>query len=251
MNGVGGKRMIVANVRRQLKRDDAQLALRLVGRESSADYERAEATLREGGIDELLDEPRLLEALVESRQGACASYPLFAYVVVRHALLNVGEQDRVLADYVASILLHFGFRDRAARIGDADDEAYTTLVDLSGAVNGPDLRRNFMVRAHLGNYALWLSGLFPDYVEGRHFRRGAPDLGYYEEMGRRGYTLAAAHQLAQEHGLVSLFNAAAERFATLRVALNRVSDTHLFPNVHSANRLLRQVRDEARWRLAS
>jgi hypothetical protein len=243
--------MIVANVRRQLKRDDAQLALRLVGRESSAEYERAEATLREGGIDELLDEPRLLEALVESRQGACASYPLFAYVVVRHALLKVGEQDRVLADYVASILLHFGLRDRATRVGGADDEAYTTLADLSGAVHGPDMRRSFMVRAHLGNYALWLSGLFPDYIEGRHWRRGAPDLGYFEEMGRRGYALAAEHELAHEHGLASLFSMAAARFATLRVALNRVSDSYMFPNFHSADRLLRQVRDEARWRLAS
>ena len=42
------------------------------------------------------------------------------------------------------------------------------------------------MRAHLGNYALWLSGLFPDYIEARHWRRGAPDLDYYEEMGRRG-----------------------------------------------------------------
>jgi hypothetical protein len=243
--------MIVANVRRQLRRDDAQLALRLVGRGSHAEYDRAEAALRDGGFDELLDDPRLLQGLVESGQGVCASYPLFSYVVVRHALRAVGEQDRVLADYVASILLHFGIHNRATRVGDADDESYTALADLSGAVHGPDVRRSFMVRAHLGNYALWLSGLFPDYIEARHWRRGAPDLSYYEEMGRRGFSLAAGHQLAHEHGLAPLFSMAAERFATLRVALNRVSDSHLFPNFHSAGRLMRQVRDEARWRLAS
>lgn len=243
--------MIVANVREQLQRNDAQLALRLVGRGSRAEFDEAEAALRDRGIDDLLDDPRLLQGLLESGQGACASYPLFSYVVVRHALRSVGEQDRVLADYVASILLHFGLHDRANRVGAADDESYTTLADLSGAVDGPDVRRSFLVRVHLGNYALWLSGLFPDYIEARHWRRGAPDLGYYEDMGRRGYSLAAAHQLAHEHGLAPLYSMAAERFATLRLALNRVSDAHLFPNFHSADRLLRQVRDEARWRLAS
>ena len=95
--------MIVANVRSTLKRDDAQLALRLIGQESQADYERAETTLRDRGLDELLDDPRLLQGLLECRPGVCASYPLFSYVVVRHALCGVGERDRVLADFVASI----------------------------------------------------------------------------------------------------------------------------------------------------
>ncbi len=243
--------MILANVRRQLRRDDAQLVLRLLGRESTADYERAEATLRDRGLDELLDDPRLLGALMDSRQGANASYPLFAYVVVRDALRAVGEQDRMLADYVAAILLHFGLRDRASRIAETDDECYDALATIGRDVEGQDPRRTFLVRAHLGNYALWLSGLFPDYISGRRWRRGAPDLDYYEEMGRRGFALAAAHQLAVQHGMAALFAAAAERFGTLRIALNRVSDAYLFPKWHSPDRLMRQVRDEGRWREAS
>ena len=97
--------MILANVRQHLTRDDAQLALRLIARSSSGGVEETETTLREHGIDALLDDPRLLAGLMAARQGACASLPLFAYVVVRHALREVGEGDRVLADYVAAILL--------------------------------------------------------------------------------------------------------------------------------------------------
>src|SRR6185503_18083297 len=100
--------MILANVRQQLTRDDAQLALRLVARGSSETYERAESALRNDGIDALLDDPRLLPALMNSRQGAHASFRLFAYVVVRNALRDVQETDRGIADYVASILVHFG-----------------------------------------------------------------------------------------------------------------------------------------------
>ena len=58
--------MILANVRRSLGRDDAQLAMRLVARGSHAEYQRAEATLRDRGLDGLLDDARLLTALIES-----------------------------------------------------------------------------------------------------------------------------------------------------------------------------------------
>ena len=100
--------MILANVRQHLTRDDAQLALRLIARGSSEAIEDGETVLRDEGIDALLDDPRLLAGIMSARQGAHTSLPLFAYVVVRHALREVGEGDRMLADYLASILLHFG-----------------------------------------------------------------------------------------------------------------------------------------------
>ena len=243
--------MIVANVRQGLGRDDAQLALRLIARGSGDAFETAETTLRDRGIDELLDDPRLLAALLEARQGAHASFALFAYVIVRHALRGAGEQDRTLADYVASILVHFGMRDRALRIGDADDQTYDTVAALLGDADDGDAQRAFLVRAHLGSYALWLSGLFPDFIETRRWRRGGPDLDYYEDMGRRGFQLAAAHRLAAQHGMTTLFAEAAEKFAVLRLALNTVSDRLLFPHGHSPERLMRQVRTEAAWRFAS
>jgi hypothetical protein len=243
--------MILANVRDSLTRDDAQLAVHLLARTGVGRPDDAEAMLREGGIDALLDDSRLLGALIQQPLGGHASLPLFCYVVVRHALRGVGEDDRTLADYVAAILVHFGIKDRASRVGAADDEQYETLARLLEDAERSDPRRAFLVRAHLGNYALWVSGLFPDYIEHRKVRRGGPDLEYYSEMGRRGFRLAADHRLAHDHGLAQLYLTASERFDRLRVALNQVSDTLLFPNVHTPDRLMRQVRDEARWRLLS
>ncbi|MGH7665168.1 MAG: hypothetical protein ACRENI_12900 [Gemmatimonadaceae bacterium] len=243
--------MILANVRHRLSRDDAQLVLRLISRGSDSELQKAEERLRDEGIDALLDDPGLVSALIEARQGAHASFQLFAYVMVRNALRRVGEDDRGLADYVASILLNFGLRSRATRIGDADDEQYDTIAGLCEDLDDPDAQRSFLVRAHLGNYALWLSGLFPDHVEQRRWRRGAPDIEYYDEMGSRGFRLAADHRLAAQHGLTTLFSVAAERFVRLRLALNAISDSLLFPNVSSPERLMRQVRDESRWRLTA
>ncbi len=242
--------MILANVRASLGRDDAQLATRLVARESHEDVEAVESRLRDAGFDALLDDPCLRAAIARSPLGAHASFPLFCYVVVRHALRSVGENDRVLSDYVASIVLHFGLRDAFTRVSATDDEQYDTLAALVGDVDGPDARRNFLVRAHLGNYALWMSGLFPDFIEHRRWRRGGPAIDYYEELGRRGFQLAADHRLAKEHGLDGVYHVAADKFGALRVALNRISDSMLFPVNHSPDRLMRQVRDEARWKLS-
>jgi hypothetical protein len=160
----------------------------------------------------------------------------------------VGENDRVLADYLASLMMTFGFGHRAQRASETDDEIYDTLSALLKDAESADPRRSYLVRAHLGNYALWLSGLFPDHIEHKRWRRGGPNLEYYEAMGRRGFELAAAHRLAKEQQMTDLYAAAAQRFVTLRIALTGLSDGLLFPCVSSPERLMRQVRDEARWR---
>jgi len=241
--------MILADTRHHLTRDDAQLAARILSRDSGDELADLESRLADEGIDAILDDPRLPAALMRHPRGAHASFTLFAYVMVRHALRQAGEADRGMADYVSSLVIHFGFRDRAHRVSPADDEVYSALAQLIGDVNDPDARRSFLVRTHLGNYALWLSGIFPDYIEQRRWRKGGPNLEYYEEMGRRGFQLAADHRLAEEHGLATLYATAADHFGILRTALNAVSDSLFFPSIQTPERLMRQVRDEARWRL--
>ena len=243
--------MIQADLRHTLTRDDAQLALRLVARDSARDLDEAEEALRHDGIDALLDDARLHEALTTDSRACRASLPLFVYVVVRHALRESGETERVVADYVSSVVVHFAHHDRAWRVAVYDDALYDTLSGLLADANSGDARRAFLVRQHLGNYALWLSGLFPDHVTKRKWTRGGPDLSYFDQMGRQGFLMAAEHRMADSTGLRPLFARAADEFPLIRQALNRVSDRLLFPGQHSPERLMRQVADEARWRNAS
>jgi hypothetical protein len=240
--------MILADTRHRLTRDDAALAARLLAQETGEPLAGFESRIADEGIDAVVDDARLPAALLRQPRGAHASFPLFAYVMIRQALRRAGETDRALADYVSAIVIHFGLRDRAHRIADSDDEVYDAVVKLCADLDDPDMRRRFLVQTHLGNYALWLSGIFPDYIEQRRYRRGGPDLEYYEEMGRRGFQLASDHRLAEAHGLSRLYSIAADRFGVLRTALNQVSDALFFPTVHTPERLMRQVRDEARWR---
>jgi hypothetical protein len=215
--------MILANVRGKLRDADLRLVVLALagGRSGSAARYRARALAE--GPDTLLDEPGLLEALLALRSLSLPSPALFAYVAVRHALRQAGVDDRELTDYLAALLLEFGDHERHSRIGKYDDQSYHYLVDLVSDLAELDGggERAFLLRVHLGNYALWLAGLFPTRV--------AAQLSYYESLGRSGYRLAADHALAHRFGVEGIYRAAADRFPALRAAFNRLSDELFFP----------------------
>jgi hypothetical protein len=167
-------------------------------------------------------------------------------VLIRHALLEDGINDRGLADYLAALVLTFGRGGRAYHIAD-DNTEYRYLVDIVAAGDASSGSRAFMLRAHLGEFALWLSGLFPDHIVAREQRRAAPPISYYEELGSTEYRLAARYDDAELHGIAELYRNCADFFPALRVALNRVADRHLFPATGDRiDRLLRQLADQFR-----
>ena len=239
--------MILANVRERLTRADMDLVVRLLSEGDPAREPRYRGRLAERGHDELLDEPSLFDRLHHAPGIAAPSAALFIYVGVRHALRRVGLDDPELSDYLGALLLEFGARDRALRIAPADDQVYRYVSDIVADLElVADARRAFLLRAHLGNFSLWLSGVFPDYITARQQRHGGPDLSYYEEMGARGFRLASDHQLAREWDLTGVYLRAAESFERLRVGLNRLSDFGFFRTPSSPERLLRQVTDTFR-----
>ena len=235
--------MILANVRGRLRMPDFRLVALALARGDARRRARYEQLLLEQGPDPLLDEPGLLEALLALRTLAVPSPPLFAYVAVRHALRAAAVDDRELADYLAALLLEFGDHDRHTRIRRADDETYGYLVDIVEDLTALDDtgERGLLLRVHLGNYSLWFAGLFPDFIEARRTRKGGPDLPYYDAVGRQGYRLASQHRLAERFGVASIYRSAAERFPTLRVAFNRLSDRVFFRNVSTPEKILRNL----------
>jgi hypothetical protein len=237
--------MILPNVRASFGRAEVGAIMNAVAGSDAG--RRAELTdrLHHDGLDAILDDPRTLNAVLTGDHYGGAA--LVSYLLVRHALLETGLDDRTLADYLASVLVEFGREDRAFRIAPDDPDTFYYLVDLVAAMETPDGRRRFLVRAHLGNFALWLGGIFPDHITYRVQRRGAPGLRYVEAMGATGYRMAAESRLADRHGLTAVYRTAADVFPDLRLALNRVSDRYLFPaRAPSVDRLLRQVSDAFR-----
>jgi hypothetical protein len=232
--------MIRANTRGRLTSADLQLVMLLLSRGSAHRRAYLERRLMTEGPDALLDTPDLLERLLTVRTMLVPSEALFFYVLVRHALRGAGIDDRDLADYLAALLLDFGQRDRAWRIDWHDDQRHRYMIDILADLEATGGDRRFKVMVHLGNYALWLAGLFPDYIAARYLRKAGPDVTYYDSLGRRGFEMASDHALATEYGLATVLRAAAERFPFLRSALNGMSDRVLFPGVHTPDRTLRE-----------
>jgi hypothetical protein len=233
--------MIRANARGRLNAADLQLVILLLSRGSAHRRASLERRLAAEGPDPLLDAPELLERLLTVRTMLVPSETLFFYVMVRHSLRRAGIDDRDLADYLAVLLLDFGQRDRAWRIDWHDDQRHQYLVDILTDLEATEGDRRFRVMVHLGNYSLWLAGLFPDYIAARHLRKGGPDVSYYDALGRRGFGMASDHALANEYGLVAVLRTAAERFPSVRSALNGVSDRVFFPGAMSTDRALRDL----------
>jgi hypothetical protein len=238
--------MILPNIRSTFDRADARFLVWVLTRGAESGRLREEARIREDGIDAVLDDPRTLNALLSGDHFSTARPELVFYVLVRHALLEDGINDRGLADYLSALVLAFGRGGRAYHIAQ-DNAEYRYLVDIAAAGDQSTGRRAFMLRAHLGEFALWMSGLFPDHIVAREQRRAAPPISYYEELGSTGYRLAARYNEAEAHGIAELYRNCADFFPALRVALNRVADRHLFPVTGDRiDRLLRQVADSFR-----
>jgi hypothetical protein len=238
--------MITPTIRSSFDRGDAGFLIWLITRGSESARSREEARLQEAGLDAILDDPRTLNALLAGREFSTARPELVFYVLVRHALLEDGVIDRGIADYLAALVLTFGRGGRAYHIAE-DTTEYRYLVDIMAAGDKSTGQRAFMLRAHLGEFALWLSGIFPDHITAREQRRAAPPISYYEELGSVGYRLAARFDEAEQHGIAELYRNCADFFPVLRAALNKVADRHMFPATGDRiDRLLRQVADNFR-----
>jgi hypothetical protein len=235
--------MIRPNVRASFGRREAEILLALAGPEG-------EDRLRTEGLDALLDDAQLVRTLLQRGGIDIAPAPLVFYLLVRHALLEREIHDRQLADYTAAVLLEFGRLGRPRPIGEERMPETIYLADIMLELERARGEREFALRAHLGNVALWIGGIFPDFITHRVQRRGAPPLSYYDEMGAAGFRSAATMDLALKYDVGDLFLRFADQFTSVRSALNGLSDALFFPHPpDTVERVLREVADRFQRRL--
>lgn len=175
-------------------------------------------------LDLILDQEALFHALLEEPGLLSVSPHFYFYVLVRQVLLRAGSDDRELADYVAALLAAFSSTKRMRRPARGVEGAADYLVDMLRAMEEADESTRFSLTLHLGNYALYLSGIFPDYIEHRARRRAAPSLAYYEALGSSQFNAAGSHRLAAKYELAPVLGTLAKKFTPTRKALNDLSE---------------------------
>jgi len=174
--------------------------------------------------DLILDDPRLVAALQSGDAPLRISPQCYFYLLVRHVLKD--RFDRSLCDYIAAVLEAFSRTAGMRSPANGAEGPVQYLSDMLLALRDAPPKTEFLIRVHVGNYSLFITGLFPRVVA-RRVARGAPGSRFYEELGRASYRIAASDRVARQCRLEEIYGGLAEGFAEARMALNRMAETLL------------------------
>jgi hypothetical protein len=219
--------MIRPNCRAQFAAEDIDFILSVLGRKISTAECLVKLLADEESRDLILDDEALLHALLERRGCLRVSSRFYFYILVRQVLRRSGIEDRAVADYVAEVLAEFSHAERARCLVPGHEAPLDYFFEMLAALQTADDRTSFLIRVYIGNHSLFLSGVFPARIRYRAEVRGAPDMKYYEGLGRTHYRVASDHRLAQRYEVAEIFNTLAERFETTRLALNDIADRYI------------------------
>ena len=219
--------MVKANCRARFTAADFDFVVRTLSKSSKDAVSLVQLLSDVEERDAILDQEAIGDAILSQNSHLCISSAFYFYILTRRVLRRAGIEDRLLCDYLASVLDEFM---RSARLGSpaaAQGRAQRGAVylsDLLVSLNEASPTQAFLLRAHMGDYTLFLTGIFRDNIERRRSRLGAPGCSFYEEMGRMSYRAVARHEVARKWGLTHIFHGLSEQFHEIRVALNQLAD---------------------------
>ena len=236
--------VIQPNCRVQFTAADVEFIVSALGPRTGSAETLVKLLADEDTRDLILDDEALFRALLEQRGCLRVSTRFYFYVLVRHVLNRSGIEDRVVADYVAELLAEYSRIENTRCVVPGRPEPLDYFFEMLTALQTADDPTSFYIRTHVGNQSLFLSGVFPERIRYRAEYKGAPDLKYYEELGRANYRVASDHRLARKYDLADVFSTLAERFKATRLALNDLTDRllSLGDSNRSVDALLQQFR---------
>jgi hypothetical protein len=214
--------MIQANCRARFTVADFDFVVRTLARSQSESVSLVDLLADSDTRDSVLDSPRLVSAILSSAGQLRISSHFYFFVLARHVLREAGITDRKLSDYIGSLLETFS-RANLAAPHTADERANQYISDMLIALTRATPEQAFLIRAHVGNYSLFISGIFHENAQ-RRCSRGGPDLAFYEQIGSRNYELIANDATAKRCELNDVYGELADRFHEVRLALNHLAE---------------------------
>ena len=127
---------------------------------------------------------------------------------------------------------------RAAGESGPTARSFTYISDLMTQASTCAPEQAYVVRVHMANYALFLSGMFAERVNAHVQRRGAPSLSFYESVGQSTFQLVADHPQARKTKLEMIYRMLGEEFRRVRVALNDLTIYLTLLHLHEAPSIL-------------
>jgi hypothetical protein len=215
--------MIRANCRARFTAGDFDFIVRTLAHSRGDSVSLVDLLSDSETRDSILDHPRLVETILSNAGHLHISSQFYFYILARHVLQQAGIGDRKLCDYVGSLLETFSRANQLESPGGIEHSAHEYISDMLIALTRATPQQTFLLRAHVGNYSLFISGIFHENTQRRSLH-GAPDIEFYEQVGRSNYQLVASHETARRCELTDVFAGLANRFRDVRLALNDLSD---------------------------
>lgn len=129
-------------------------------------------------------------ALLDGQQLGCAvsSFLLFSVLLRRTVERPTTRPQRQVVNDLANLLGLYTGTHRAHHVQHGDDTEYRYLYELVAAAAQAPPDQEFLAHAQLGTYALFLAGMFPQWIEHRqHHARRTVGREHYVNLGRAHY----------------------------------------------------------------
>jgi hypothetical protein len=114
--------------------------------------------------------------------------------ITEHAFFDsLGVADPPLVDYISDLLARFIHVDSIFRLRDCDGRPLDDLVTMAMEAEGlpPTGRTRREYHRHVGDFALYWSGLFPEAVGRFHMVKVKDELVNFTRLGKRAYRAAS------------------------------------------------------------
>jgi hypothetical protein len=152
---------------------------------------------------------------------------LFAELVQTRLLGTAQLNEAALARYIARVLVDFCHVGNLYRIRNSAGKALEDVGEMLIASNPLLEGRSFIyereVRKHIGDYTLFLAGMFPEYVSRIHRQKRRLDSFVdYLKAGKESYSVVAAFDQFEFREEAPLFRRLSERFELCVFGLNLV-----------------------------
>jgi len=177
--------------------------------------------------DEMASKP-LLRPENETFLGASQSLKgMFAEIIQRNFEESVHLADHQVMDYVADLLIRFSRTEELYRIRDARGRALEDVGEMLMASNplldAPSFDAEREVRKHIGDFALFFAGLFPEAVNHWRLRRARLDAFLdYIQTGKESYYIVSEFNQFEYKSSAPLFKKLSEEFESCVFGLNLV-----------------------------
>jgi hypothetical protein len=129
--------------------------------------------------------------------------------------------------YVANLMADFAHVDSLYRIrnsrGKRLEDVGEMMIESNPLLGAPSFDREREVRKHIGDYTLFLTGLFPEYIASLP-RRGLrlDSMIDYVKAGKESYRVVAAFDQFEYRSVAPLFRRLSDKFEGCVYGLNRV-----------------------------